>query len=917
MANAIAVRQPTRPAHRGVEPGWAWPLTSGERAAALAAAVALGSPFVGLALTWLLGPQLHPSSWSLFYPAVVVSAWLGGWRGGLIAGAESTLLVAWWVLPPREPGLGVLVPAAALIGTGQAVALLQHRLGRARERLTGTLHAAESARQRLDTFVQLAPDGIFVADLEGRYTEVNEAGARMLGFAREELLGKTIRDLLPQEDLDRLARSRDVLLEGCSHVAEWTLRCKDGSFLPVEVSARILPDGRWMGLVRDVRERQRMELALHRSEDELRRAQAVAHVGSWRLDVRENELLWSEEAYRIFGVPPGRPMTYEGFLERVHPDDRQYVDLRWKAALRGEPYDIEHRLLIDGAVRWVREKADLAFDATGELIGGLGTTSDISEQKRVEAALRTAHETERRLRGELEELARAGAAVSEAVASLEGPDVATVLHMIALQARALTGAEYVAVGVGTDPDRSFQPWVTVGMPAETIAAMPRSPRPVGTLGAVARAGQTIRTADVRADDRFRGFPAGHPSMAAFLGVPVHYRGRPVGNLYVANPPGAPEFTAEQERRLHQLAARTGVAIETAALYGGETERRQWLQTVIEQMPEAVVLVDPAGRRTLQNRAADALLPGSSDPLALPLRTPTGGEVAAEQQPIRRALVDGVTMVRVEHLLVTPRGEVVPVLVSVTPIQDAGRVPGAIAVLQDVRDQKELERLREEWTSIVAHDLRQPVGTIRLAVDALSSLRDGRLGDRERGLHERIRASADRLARMVQDLLDASRLEARRLSISQRDLDLSALVRRTADGLAESLKDRPVELTVPEARAWADRDRVQQVLENLLTNADKYGRPGTPIRVEVVPRDDEVQVTVSNEGRGIPPDELPLLFTRFMRSREARAGPVEGLGLGLYISHGLVLAHGGRMWAESVPGQTTRLHFTLPRRPAPE
>lgn len=134
------------------------------------------------------------------------------------------------------------------------------------------------------------------------------------------------------------------------------------------------------------------EMALRASEDDLVRAQAVGNTGSWRLDVRRNELTWSAENYRIFGLPEGTPLTYETFLSRVHPDDRYFVDRMWQGALTGKPYAIEHRLLVDGAVKWVIEKAELEFDAAGALIGGFGITQDITGRRLMENQLQEAHD---------------------------------------------------------------------------------------------------------------------------------------------------------------------------------------------------------------------------------------------------------------------------------------------------------------------------------------------------------------------------------------------------------------------------------------------------------------------------------------------------------------------------------------------
>jgi PAS domain S-box-containing protein len=146
--------------------------------------------------------------------------------------------------------------------------------------------------------------------------------------------------------------------------------------------ALVKQKGKWDIIESDIYKQTKQ--ALWESEEDLNRAQAVAHIGSWRLDVRNNQLLWSDEAHRIFGIPKGTPMTYQTFLASVHPDDREYVDREWKAALRGEPYDIEHRIIVGDEVKWVSERAELEFDSQGLLKGGFGTVQDITEQKKLD-----------------------------------------------------------------------------------------------------------------------------------------------------------------------------------------------------------------------------------------------------------------------------------------------------------------------------------------------------------------------------------------------------------------------------------------------------------------------------------------------------------------------------------------------------
>jgi two-component sensor histidine kinase len=121
---------------------------------------------------------------------------------------------------------------------------------------------------------------------------------------------------------------------------------------------------------------------------DLSHAQEVGQIGSWRLDLRRNVLTWSDETYRIFDLPVGTPLTYETFLEIVHPEDRRFVDTQWNGCLRGDFYDIEHRIVVNGQVKWVREKAYLELDDAGKTIGAFGIAQDITERKGAEEAIK-------------------------------------------------------------------------------------------------------------------------------------------------------------------------------------------------------------------------------------------------------------------------------------------------------------------------------------------------------------------------------------------------------------------------------------------------------------------------------------------------------------------------------------------------
>jgi signal transduction histidine kinase len=228
----------------------------------------------------------------------------------------------------------------------------------------------------------------------------------------------------------------------------------------------------------------------------------------------------------------------------------------------------------------------------------------------------------------------------------------------------------------------------------------------------------------------------------------------------------------------------------------------------------------------------------------------------------------------------------------------------------VRAILEEERLRAEWSSVVAHDLRQPVSAISLRAQLLARSRDEATVLKHA---DRIHADAERLARMVGDLMDFSRLDAQRLELVRRRVDVPALVRAAVEAFVVLAPDRPFDVRVvgdvPEA--WADPHRVTQVLENLLANAVKYGRPGSPVIVAIEPDGDDLAVSVASHGRPLGPGEIDRIFERFQRTDAAKLAGVEGVGLGLYITRSLVEAHGGRMSAASTPEGVNTFRFTLP------
>jgi signal transduction histidine kinase len=227
--------------------------------------------------------------------------------------------------------------------------------------------------------------------------------------------------------------------------------------------------------------------------------------------------------------------------------------------------------------------------------------------------------------------------------------------------------------------------------------------------------------------------------------------------------------------------------------------------------------------------------------------------------------------------------------------------------------EELDRVHDEFAAIIAHDLRSPVGALLLQLDALLER-----AKRDEGPSvplatlERMRRSVSRMAQMTDDLLDVSRIELERLSLDREPLPPGAALQSLVAQLAPVLAGHPVSLAVRgrPAAVLADPARFDQIFTNLLENAAKYSAPGSPIQVVIEEGDHGVTVSIEDRGPGIAAEELPRLFDRFYQAPRARAQK-SGLGLGLYIVRGLVEGHGGRIWAESQPGEGSCFHVWLP------
>ena len=256
----------------------------------------------------------------------------------------------------------------------------------------------EQAQARARDLIEQASDGIFIADLEGRYVDVNEAGCRLLGYSREEILQMTIMDLIPPGEKERLFKHRELFLHGGSDVGVWLLRRRDGTRVPVEVSAKILPDGRWQGIARDISERMRAEEALRQAQERLSLALRGGDLATWDWNVKTGEVVFNARWAEMRGFRPDEVRPHvDSCHSGMHPDDKSLVLKAMTECLEGlrSEFVCEYRVATKtGGWIWILDRGKVfARDNDGYATRMAGTELEITARKTAEQALRVSEAT--------------------------------------------------------------------------------------------------------------------------------------------------------------------------------------------------------------------------------------------------------------------------------------------------------------------------------------------------------------------------------------------------------------------------------------------------------------------------------------------------------------------------------------------
>ena len=781
--------------------------------------------------------------------------------------------------------------------------------------------AKNEASQHLAAIVRSSLDAIFTCTLEGVITSWNAGAERLLGYAAAEAVGRVQQEFVPPERAEELNSALERVGRGESVPPfETQRRHRDGRLIDVSVAMSPLryPSGQIAEastIIRDIGERKRAGEALRASEERFRQLAESAPIGIYESDHEGKCVYVNSQWCRITGQTSEEAMGY-GWLQAIHPDDRPEVWQRWAEAVRrGLPTGGRYRCVRPGGeIAWVRAQSVVLRNSDGEPIGRVGAIRDVTEYMQARAEQ---HRLLRMLEAQRLQLQTALAYAPGMVAIARGPELVYELVNPHFQ-QLFPGQTLLGRTV-------FEVWADN---QELVDAHVR----------VLRTGKPYQAADKKLHVRGTEDDAGRDVYVTLTLVsPPPPPGEPASVVAMAVDTTEVVLDRQRIQHLAEMAHR----------------RAAELQAILDSMVDSVIVCNAEGELVMANPGARRLL--GVDPVEttrgyrrIPavsrVRRPDGQPVPPESLAIYRALC-GQIITDEEQIIYNPTlKRDIRIRVNTSPIYgEKGELIGAVAVARDVTELLELDEMKEQLIATAAHELKTPLTVLKGYAQVLLRSQP-ELSLAQRKMLEGIDRGADRMNKVVLDLLQVSQLQLGRLEPKAEPIDLASLVAQAVEQVSMATR-RFIRLKHADAAIVSgDRPSLEHVLINLLENAVKYSPQGGEIEVMVVVRgaaatkEAEARqealptlealappppppvgtgvalVSVKDHGVGIPRDKQRHIFERFYRAHAGTPYDYGGLGIGLFVAHEIVERHGGHLWFESEEGLGSTFSFTLPLMP---
>ena len=765
--------------------------------------------------------------------------------------------------------------------------------------------------------------------------EANDALAKMYGFrTSKSLIGLRLDEFLIKDDpqnmeyLTAFIRSGYKLSGVESHEVDRNGRDKffRNSLVGLVQDGKVI---RAWGTQQDITEQHQASEALKESEERLKLAMKASRMGVWEWNVNSDKLTWSNELKSIFGLKNSTVVTYEKYMNLLHPEDRPKLQKVIQNAQRtGRKYSIEHRTIWpDGSIHWILGMGQ-AFIENGKLVRMAGVSLDIDQRKR----------SDEQFRRQTQYLEALNETALEIGKGLKSPDA--ILKIILKRSANLAGTSDGYIYILNDKQTELTVQVAIGVFKQYIGHSMKKGE--GLAGKVWKSGKHIAVENYDSwSGRQKSFPKG--VLKAAIGVPLKSEGKVIGIIALGYDKPRKVFPQDELIALNRLADIASIGLYNAGLYQESQERKDRFMNLADSAPVLIWMAGPDKLCTYFNKTwlrftgrklKDELGDGWIDSIhpddrekcidvyysAFDLMQPFDSEYRLRHYSgeYRWVLDKGIPRYSAEGEFLGYIGSCIDIEDLKSATERRQELEAITATLTEQHDQLvALNNAKDEFISLASHQLRTPATGVKQFIGMLLENYFGELADDQHTMLEYAYESNERQLEVINDLLKVAQVDSGKIVLIKQKCDLAEMLedimheqRAQFDRRQQRIiLDRPKKPVV----ASVDPARMRMVIENLIDNASKYTPDGKKISVSIHEPNAKkfITVKIKDEGVGIAGEDMPKLFQKFSRLDNPLSIQVGGTGIGLYWAKKIVDLHGGAIVLKSKPAQGTTFIVRIP------